>query len=78
MHAQVSNMMDHGVIKADNDGNLWPVDDPEERASIMQSKQKPVNQSQILLGAQDGDKLEMASQHSFHSVHEDMNLDDIS
>ena len=31
MHTQVTNFLDHGILKADASGNLWPVDDMHER-----------------------------------------------
>ena len=78
MQAQVFNLMDHGVVKADADGNSWPVDDPRERESILQSKSKQNAQPSQLLGAPDGDALELMSQRSFHSAHEDVDLEDVS
>ena len=38
MEAQLGNLVDQAIIKQGNDGNLWPVDDPLERQSILQSK----------------------------------------
>ena len=31
IEAQLGNLVDQGIIKQAEDGNLWPVDDPMER-----------------------------------------------
>ena len=78
MEAQLGNLVDQAIIKQGEDGNFWPVDDPEERQSIIQSKQRPAQQPQVILGAPDGDQLDRASHHSFRSAHQDEDLEDLS
>ena len=65
MHAQVTNLLDHGILKADASGNLWPVDDMQERQSIVEEKQSKNKQQSALVEQVNLIPSDLMSQHSF-------------
>ena len=72
------NLINEGVIKQDQMGTIHTVDEPSERESLKKAMASKDKRTPNLLGAPDGDGVDLRSHQDFQSVRDDEDLEDLS